>query len=79
MNSRGEPAVNSITMKRAFLLLAAAAVYVLFCGCAIEIGNRAPDKDTLGQQLVDLKKAKDAGAISDSEYEAQKAKLLNPK
>jgi hypothetical protein len=31
---------------------------------------------TIGQQLVDLKKAKDAGAISDAEYEAEKAKLL---
>jgi hypothetical protein len=31
---------------------------------------------TLGQQLIDLKKAKDAGAITDAEYEAQKAKLL---
>lgn len=32
---------------------------------------------TIGQQLIDLKKAKDAGAITDAEYEAEKAKLLN--
>lgn len=31
---------------------------------------------SLGQQLIDLKKAKDAGAITDVEYQAQKAKLL---
>jgi hypothetical protein len=31
---------------------------------------------TVGQQLIDLKKAKDTGAISDAEYEAEKAKLL---
>jgi len=30
----------------------------------------------VGQQLIDLKKAKDAGAITDEEYQAQKAKLL---
>jgi len=31
---------------------------------------------TLGQQLIDLQKAKDAGAITDTEYQAQKANLL---
>jgi hypothetical protein len=31
---------------------------------------------TLGQQLIDLQKAKDAGAINDADYQAQKAKLL---
>lgn len=31
---------------------------------------------TLGQQLVDLQKAKDVGAISDQEYQEQRAKLL---
>ncbi len=34
---------------------------------------------TTGQQLIDLQKAKDAGAITDSEYQAQKAKLLHSK
>ena len=34
---------------------------------------------TLGQQLMDLKKARDAGAISEQEYETEKAKLLNQK
>ena len=31
---------------------------------------------TVGQQLIDLQKAKDAGIITDAEYQAQKAKLL---
>lgn len=31
---------------------------------------------TLGQQLVDLQKAKDSGAITDAEFQTQKAKLL---
>ena len=34
---------------------------------------------TIGQQLLDLKKAHDAGAISDSEYQTEKAKLLSEK
>ena len=36
-------------------------------------------KATLGQQLIDLKAAKDAGAITESEYEAQRARLLHAK
>ena len=34
---------------------------------------------TIGKQLLDLKKAHDAGALSDSEYETQKAKILAQK
>ena len=34
---------------------------------------------TIGQQLISLKEAKDAGAITEAEYEAEKAKLLNGK
>jgi hypothetical protein len=36
-------------------------------------------KPSLGQQLIDLQTAKNSGAINDSEYQAQKAKLLNDK
>lgn len=32
---------------------------------------------TTGQQLIDLKKALDAGAISKEEYEKERAKILN--
>ena len=34
---------------------------------------------TLGQQLIDLQKAREAGAISDQEYQDQRAKLLGTK
>ena len=34
---------------------------------------------TTGQQLVDLKRAKDCGAINDGEYDTEKAKILNVK
>jgi hypothetical protein len=77
MNAAGMPPVNSLTMKRALLLLIGAGL--LSTGCAIQIGNRHPDASggTLGQQLVDLKKAKDAGVISDAEYETKRKKLLD--
>lgn len=32
---------------------------------------------TVGEQLIDLQKAKDMGVISDAEYQAGKAKILN--
>jgi hypothetical protein len=31
---------------------------------------------TTGQQLMDLQKARNAGAINDAEYQVQRAKLL---
>jgi hypothetical protein len=34
---------------------------------------------TLGQQLIDLQKAKNDGAITEQEYQEQKAKLLGNK
>jgi hypothetical protein len=34
---------------------------------------------TLGQQLMDLQKARETGAITDTEYQQQKAKLLESK
>ncbi len=34
---------------------------------------------TLGQQLIDLQKARDSGAITPAEYEAKKAELLAKK
>ncbi len=59
----------------------ALSVMLLLTGClALQIGGgdkkEAPKSTTLGQQLMDLKAAKDSGAITDAEYEAQKAKLL---
>jgi hypothetical protein len=47
-------------------------------GCAI--ANRlAVQQDrhtTIGQELIDLKKAKDAGVLSDSEYETARTKIM---
>jgi hypothetical protein len=68
-------------MKKLFVPAATAlAAMVLLSGClAIGGGDKhVTHNPTLGQQLVDLQKARDAGAISDQEYAAQKAKLLQP-
>jgi hypothetical protein len=55
----------------------------LFTGClGIQIGGGSSSKSqtaTVGQQLTDLQHAKDAGAITDAEYQAQKAKILGNK
>ena len=51
-------------------------------GCVAAIGNRDAQHSgtgTLGQQLIDLQKAKDAGAITEAEYQAQKARFLDNK
>ena len=48
-------------------------------GCIAAIGNRDAQRArgvTLGQELVDLQKAKESGAITPDEYQAQRSKLL---
>ena len=44
-------------------------------GCAIGSGKTEVNKPTLGQELIELKKAKDSGAISEQEYKELKEKL----
>lgn len=55
----------------------------LLTGCLdLQIGGGSSSKaqiPTVGQQLTDLQKAKDSGAITEAEFEAQKAKILNAK
>ena len=55
----------------------------LLTGClSIQLGGGTtsrPQSVSVGQQLLDLQKAKDAGVITDAEYQAQKAKFLNEK
>ena len=51
----------------------------LLTGCVAAGGKNTTEifNPTLGQQLIDLQRAKDAGAISDAEYQAQKSRFLN--
>jgi hypothetical protein len=71
-------------MKKSFIsLLAGLAAMTLLSGCLeLHLGGGTTSNaqcPTLGQQLIDLQKAKDAGAISDTDYQAQKTKLLTGK
>jgi len=68
-------------MKKSFIAGAfAVAAMLLVSGCVgLSVGGGTKtetQKPSVGQQLVDLQKAKDAGAITDAEFQAQKAKLL---
>jgi outer membrane biogenesis lipoprotein LolB len=71
-------------MKKLFVpILAAASAMLLLTGCLnLQVGGGTKSKaqrPTIGQQLIDLQKAKDIGAITEAEYQAQKAKLLESK
>ena len=45
-------------------------------GCVAVGGSKHQESPTLGKQLMDLKCALDSGAVSQAEYAAAKAKLL---
>jgi Short C-terminal domain len=54
----------------------------LLAGCSWQVGGGHKTQTvapTTGQQLLDLQRAKDSGAITDSEYQAQKARVLGGK
>ena len=61
-----------------FAALCALPLLVLVSGCVANLGSGSGRTvpPTVGQQLIDLQKARDGGAISQPEYEAQRAKLL---
>lgn len=46
------------------------------CGCAVDVGSGPAKHPTVGEELIDLKRARDAGAISESEYESKKEELM---
>lgn len=71
-------------MKMSLRLLALASLLTALLttsGCIAAIGNDSPPapRVSLGQQLIDLQKAKEAGAISETEYQTQRAKFLGQK
>jgi len=63
-------------------LVVAALVTTFVAGCAWSIGGSKEGETKVqpskGQELLDLKRAKDAGALTDAEYEAQKQRVLGP-
>ena len=69
-----------LTIVPVFALLATLLSFT--SGCAWSVGGTKTDscttpvRPTQGQQLIDLKKAHDQGAITGAEYEAAKQKVL---
>lgn len=57
-------------------ILAPFIVVPLLAACAGEEVLQPNVNVSVGQQLIELKQAKDSGAISASEYEAQKRRLI---
>ena len=71
-------------MKKLFVpVLIAISAITLLSGClALQVGGgdkKEAEKATLGKQLLDLKVAKDNGAISEAEYESLRAKVMSEK
>ena len=66
-------------MKKLLVPTAAAlAAMLLLTGCII-VAKDNGNRPTVCQQLIDLQKAKNAGAITDGEYQMKKAKILDGK
>ena len=56
--------------------VAAAILAVALAACGSTEAVTAPVNVSVGQQLIDLKKARDSGALTQREYEQQKAQLV---
>jgi len=60
------------------------AILSLSSGCSWSVGGSkgnsscpAPAQPTRGQELIDLQKANDSGAISDADYEKAKQQIIS--
>lgn len=66
-----------MTGKQTTVLAVLAAMGLgLASGCIAVGGRSTHDTPTLGRQLIDLKQARDVGAIDDAEFDAARARLL---
>lgn len=70
-------------MKKLLLpALISLSTLTLLSGCTWSVGSGSKTvtaMPTVGQQLVDLQKAKESGAINDTEFQTQKIKILDNK
>ena len=64
-------------MKRKILVVAVLAIFL--CGCIGGIASDTTELPSVGQELIDLKKARDQGAINDEEYVELKQKIMEMK
>lgn len=72
--------MKNLLSKWAVLILSAVILGGLFSGCSWSIGGgkgrTATTQATRGQELIDLKKARDQGVITEEEYQAQRKEIL---
>jgi hypothetical protein len=64
------------TIKRS-IGAAALAVTLITAGCGGNEVLQPTVSVSVGQQLIDLKKARDSGALSERDYERQKKQLID--
>lgn len=65
-----------------FIALVSTTLLTGCLGLALGTGDKnttVKQEPTVGQQLLDLQKAKSSGAITDAEYQTEKAKILSGK
>jgi len=70
--------MGSVPMYRTRLSAIAVMAALLLSACSSATTDVLPPtvSVSIGQQLIDLKRAKDAGALSDKEYQAQVKRLI---
>jgi uncharacterized lipoprotein YajG len=59
-----------------FLTICLAAAILTGCACCNTINTTTNRTTTIGQELMDLQKAKESGAMTDEEYDTAKGKLI---
>lgn len=74
--------MKQINIMKATLCVALAGLFAMSTtGCVVSLGNkgtpRHSEETTLGQELIDLKAAKDSGALTPDEYEYERRRLLD--
>ena len=68
-------AMRSRTTKRVVAVTVLSGAVAL-AGCGGSEVVRPNVSVSVGQQLIDLKKARDSGALTEKEYQSQKTKLI---
>ena len=58
-------------------LIVITALVAVLTGCSSTDVVRAPLDVSIGQQLIDLKKARDNGVLSANEYDSQRRRLID--
>ena len=72
--------MNRTVIRSTALLMITLLSGGLLAGCAWSIGSdraaKVVSQPTRGQELIDLQKARDQGAINEDEYQTQRKRIL---